>query len=292
MRGTESVRATAGGLLREARQAFRERLLPTADLDARLLVGGILGMDATALLTEEKRVVDAEEEARVRIAIAARLSGRPVHRILGRREFYGHMLRLSPQTLEPRPDTEILVDAALVHLQTIVAAKGSCRIVDLGAGTGAVGLALLAESEAASCLGVDCAPGAVATALANAADLGLSSRYDAIAGNWLEGIRENFDLVVSNPPYIPSADIGCLDVEVRLNDPIAALDGGADGLDAYRSIAAQARTHLNAGGIIAVEIGEGQRADVKAIFSAEGFGFIECRPDLAGIDRVLVFGFE
>lgn len=280
---------TVGALLAELRRAFADKGIDTAGLDARLLVGGMLGLDSTALLTGGDRAVSHDQAEAVRAAMGERVAGRPVHRILGAREFHGLDLRLSPETLEPRPDTETLVEAALAAVSATVAAKGECRVLDLGIGTGAVGLAIIAACEHATCLGIDIAPGAVATATENAARLGLSGRYEARVGNWFEGISGHFDVIVSNPPYIPSKDIAGLADEVRLHDPLAALDGGADGLDAYRLIASGAAPRLLAGGSIFVEIGIGQTDDVSRHFTASGLVRTGVFKDIAGIERVIGF---
>ena len=289
MTAPEPEASTPGTLLGEARTAFRAAGLATADLDARLLVGGLLDVTTTALLTRADAPVSDRDAAQVRTAIEERLNGRPVHRILGFREFYGQRLILSPETLEPRPDTEILVEAALPHVHAFIAATGECSVADLGIGTGAIGLALLAEAPGSTCLGIDCSAEAVATALTNAAALGLKARYRARQGDWLSGVDERFDIIVSNPPYIVSSEIDHLSIEVRLHDPRAALDGGGDGLDAYRAIAGQVEDHLKPGGMVVAEIGEGQSSDVTAIFAAAGYKLASSFADLSKIERVLVF---
>jgi len=271
------------------RAAFRSADLETADLDARLLTAGIADLEPHRLVTGgEAPLLDG---VRDRLAQAAwdRLNGMPVHRILGVREFYGLKLGLSTATLEPRPDTECLVDAVMPFVHSTCAEKGSCSIVDLGIGTGAIGLALLAECPTAHCLGVDVSAEAVATALENARLLGLSGRYSAVVGNWFSSMEERFDLIVSNPPYIPTADLAGLSREVRDHDPMLALDGGADGLAAYRIIAAQAARRLEDNGQVALEIGIGQRASVSALFTGAGFDESGVYSDLGGVDRVLCF---
>jgi len=226
---------------------------------------------------------------RLHKALQDRLDGMPVHRILGSREFYGLTLGLSPATLEPRPDTETLVEAVLPLVRETVAAKGSCSIVDLGIGTGAIGLALVAECPQAQCLGIDVSAQAVATARENAETLGLGERYRAIEGDWLSDVDTRFDLIVSNPPYIPTADLACLSREVVEHDPVLALDGGPDGLVAYRVIAAQAGSRLEKSGYLALEIGIGQSQSVTALFTASGFDLLGIFADLGGVDRVLLF---
>jgi release factor glutamine methyltransferase len=271
------------------RTAFRSEGLETADLDARLLTAKIAGVEPHQLATGGDAPLADDVRDRLALALQNRLEGMPVHRILGSREFYGLSLGLSPATLEPRPDTETLIDAVLPLVRERVAAKGSCSIVDLGIGTGAIGLALLAACPEARCLGVDASAGAVATALENARALGLGDRYQAIQGDWLSGIDSRFELIVSNPPYIPTGDLPSLSREVTAYDPVLALDGGADGLDAYRAIASQAGGRLEAGGYVALEIGIGQRDMVTALMLQAGFEAAGVFCDLGGVERVLLF---
>lgn len=281
--------ATLGEAWLMLRTAFRSEGLETADLDARLLTAKLAGVEPHQLATGGDVPLAQDVRDRLVRALHDRLEGMPVHRILGSREFYGLSLGLSPATLEPRPDTETLIDAVLPIIRERVASKGSCSIVDLGIGTGAIGLALLAACPEARCLGIDVSAEAVETARANAKALGLDTRYQATQGDWLTGIDARFDLIVSNPPYIPTADLPTLSREVTAYDPLLALDGGADGLDAYRAIAAQAGSRLEAGGSVALEIGIGQRDMVTALFLQAGFnaGGVFC--DLGGVERVLLF---
>tara|TARA_R110002020_G_scaffold198830_11_gene400189 strand:+ start:5087 stop:5965 length:879 start_codon:yes stop_codon:yes gene_type:complete len=280
---------TIGDAWLGVRTMFRSAGLETADLDARLLAAGAFGLDPHHLVTDGDVALTGTQRARLAQAAWDRLNGMPVHRILGAREFYGLSLGLSPATLEPRPDTETLVDAVLPFVRSTVAANGSCSIVDLGIGTGAIGLALLAECPEAGCLGVDVSADAVDTALENAKSLGLSTRYAAVTGDWFAGIETRFDLIVSNPPYIPTADLASLAREVLDHDPVLALDGGSDGLSAYRTIAAQAPDRLKPGGLVALEIGTGQRVSVAALFVSFGFELSGVIADLGGVDRVLLF---
>ncbi|MCY0092444.1 peptide chain release factor N(5)-glutamine methyltransferase [Hoeflea ulvae] len=271
------------------RSAFRAACLETADLDARLLTAGIVGLEAHRLVTGGDAPLATGLGERLAQAAFDRLNGMPVHRILGARDFYGLKLELSSATLEPRPDTECLVDAVLDFVQATCAARGHCRIADLGIGTGAIGLALLAECPDAQCLGIDLSEEAVTTASENARRLGLSDRYRAKTGDWLSGLKERFDLIVSNPPYIPTADLAGLSREVREHDPELALDGGADGLAAYRIIAAQAADRLESAGEVALEIGIGQKDEVSALFIEAGFERSGVFADLGGVERVLCF---
>jgi release factor glutamine methyltransferase len=281
--------ATLGEAWIATRSALRSAGLETADLDARILVANLAGVEPHQLVTAGEMPLTLTVRERLHKALQDRLDGMPVHRILGAREFYGLKLGLSPATLEPRPDTETLIEAVLPLVRETVTAAGTCSIADLGIGTGAIGLALVAECPEARCLGIDVSAEAVATALENAKALGLDGRYSAVTGDWLAGIETRFDLIVSNPPYIPTADLALLSREVVDHDPMLALDGGPDGLDAYRKIAEQSVKRLEEGGHLALEIGIGQSQSVTALFTARGFERVGIFSDLGGVDRVLLF---
>jgi release factor glutamine methyltransferase len=276
-------------LHRLARKSLDEAGIADARLDARLLVEHFSGTNQADAIGRPEMLIGAEAVAAIRQALARRVAGEPVHRILGFREFYGLKLHLSPETLEPRPDTETLVDAMLPHLRQIAATAGTCRILDLGTGTGAIALALLAQVPHAKAVGADISTDALATASRNARENGLSDRFQAVLSDWFEKISGTFHVIVANPPYISSKELETLQGEVRNFDPARALDGGADGLDAYRTIAAQAKAFLEAAGRVAVEIGHTQRQDVTRLFEASDLHLIEARKDLGGRDRVLVF---
>lgn len=281
--------ATLAAVHRAARGRLAAAGVADPALDARLLVEHFSGTTRTDAIADPGRSVDAEALAAIDEALRRRAAGEPVHRILGFREFYGLSLALSAETLEPRPDTETLVDALLPLVGVVAAREGACRILDLGTGTGAVALALLSREERALATGADISKDALATAAENARSLGLSGRFTAVESDWFAAISGRYHVIASNPPYIRSGEIGALQKEVRAFDPLRALDGGADGLDAYRIIAAGAGAHLEAGGVVAVEIGSTQRAEVAAIFGRAGFALVRTLADLAGNERVLVF---
>ena len=276
-------------LLRQSRDILVAAGVAEAALDARLIVEHLTGTTRTDALARPKLEIPAPAAEAVRAALARRAAGEPVFRILGRRSFYGLDLELSPATLEPRPDTEVLVDRLLPRLAAIVRRHGTCRILDLGTGTGAVALALLSQVPAASATAVDIDPRAVATAVRNAAANGLADRFEGRVSDWFSNVIGKFHAIVSNPPYIETKDMAELSREVRLFDPPGALDGGADGLDAYRAIAVGAARFLEPDGLIGVETGHMQRDTVTAVFAAAGFVRVEAANDLAGRDRVLVF---
>ncbi|MBR0899243.1 peptide chain release factor N(5)-glutamine methyltransferase [Bradyrhizobium tropiciagri] len=260
----------------------------SAELDARLLVGDALGLDLTGMVTGAKRILTKDEAERVEALARRRLAGQPVARILGIKEFWGLPLRLSAATLVPRPDTETVVERALELLRANGAADRSLRIADLGTGSGAILLALLSELPNAHGFATDISSEALQTASRNAAELGLGDRATWIACDYASALTGTFDLIVSNPPYIPSADIAGLDVEVRAHDPRAALDGGADGLDAYRALISQSAGLLASGGLLVVEVGQGQSADVEALMTASGLSPTgPPKADLGGIPRAV-----
>ena len=281
---------TLGGLVAELRGALAAAGKSEAALDARLIVEHAASVSRTDLLLDPGRAVTDEAAAAALAMLERRLAGEPVHRILGHREFYGLRLALSPGTLEPRPDTEALVDLALPFARAAADAHGQCRILDLGTGTGAVALALLAAEPRATALATDISADALATAAANADMTGNAQRMRTLCSRWYDAIEGRFHIIVSNPPYIASGEIAALAPEVRVHDPLAALDGGADGLDAYRAIAEGAAGHLEPGGIVAVEIGIGQAQAVEEIFAGRGFALLGGADDLGGVRRALGFG--
>lgn len=276
-------------LLRETVAALRDAGIDGATREARVMVAHFAGVSATELIAGTGQPVGAEAQAGLKDALWRRARGEPLYRILGRRGFYGIELALSPETLEPRPDTEILVDRIIPHARRIIADAGTCRLLDLGTGTGAIALAMLKEVEGATALGVDIAEGAVRTALANARANGLDGRFEARRSDWFSAIDGKFHIIVSNPPYIGEDEYQRLDAEVREFDPKIALLGGSDGLEAYRAIAVSAADYLSPGGVVAVEIGYTQREAVAAIFKENGYRLLESARDLAGNDRALIF---
>ncbi|MBO0661978.1 peptide chain release factor N(5)-glutamine methyltransferase [Jiella sp. MQZ9-1] len=261
----------------------------TCDRDVRLLLAAVIGARPAEIHRASTRPVAAAAARVFAGFLARRIAGEPVHRIIGHRAFYEHDFALSPQTLEPRPETETLVEVARAPIEAAIGMRGTCAFADIGTGSGAIAVSLLALYPAATALAVDLAPGALVTARRNAETAGVGARFWPVCGDHLAALGSNLDLIVSNPPYIPTREIATLDRVVRDHDPLLALDGGADGLDAYRAIAADAARVLRPGGVCCLEIGRGQGDDVEAIFAAEGLSPCGRTADLAGIERVLTF---
>jgi len=286
---TESL---AGQTVEIARRTLAARLrtnaIASAELDARILVGAVLGLDLTGVIASASRLLTLDESIRLEDFTRRRLAGEPVARILRLKEFWGLPLQLSAATLVPRPDTETVVELALEMLRASAPVGRPLRIADLGTGSGAILLALLSELPDAFGYGTDISVEALRTAECNAVHLGLASRAEFVACDYAAALSDTFDLIVSNPPYIRSADIAGLATEVRDHDPLGALDGGADGLDAYRALIPQAARLLAPGGVLAVEVGEGQSADVERLMTSAGLT-LEGPPktDLAGIRRAV-----
>ena len=285
--GAHQDRRTVGAVRREWANTFRNRGIDSAELDARILVGCALRLDRAALAGAESRQLGRDEEAVIAALAERRLAHEPVARIVGRKEFWSLPLLVDASTLVPRPETETVVEAALATIDAAGPRARPLRIADLGTGSGAILLALLSELPRASGVGTDVSIAALYTARKNARRLGLE-RARFLACDIAAALCGPFDVIVSNPPYIASHEIAALAPEVRDYDPRSALDGGTDGLDLYRSIAAAAPALLAPGGALIVELGAGQSQAVAALFAAGGLVMLPPRPDLSGIPRVLV----
>ena len=276
---------TVGAFLCQAGQVLRAAAIESPRLEARLLLGHAMGATPEALLRDPGAPVSPEAAARFRAALAARLDSVPVAHILGTQGFWTLDLAVSPATLIPRPDSESLVEAAL---DAFPEAGAALRVLDLGTGTGCLPLAVLAERPRAFGVGVDLVAGAAALAASNAARHGLADRAAFLAGDWAASLAGRFDLILSNPPYIESAAIAGLLPEGARHEPRSALDGGADGLAAYRHLAAILPGLLVPGGVAVLELGAGQRAAVEALARGAGLAPSGCRTDLGGVERALV----
>jgi release factor glutamine methyltransferase len=267
---------------------FRTSAIDSDELDARMLLGAVLGLDLTGIITAASRLLTSDEAVRLEDFTNRRLKGEPVARILGLKEFWGLSLQLSAATLVPRPDTETVVELALQMLRARPGRNHRFRIADIGTGSGAILLALLSELPDADGVGTDVSVAALVTASANAARLGFAGRAAFIACDYTTALSGRFDLIVSNPPYIRSAEIADLATEVRDHDPLRALDGGGDGLDAYRALIPQAARLLEPDGVLAVEVGHDQAADVERLMTKAGLTLQgPPKADLAGNPRAV-----
>ena len=267
--------------------AARARLVtadvPDAATDARLLMQRVLACDHAGLILAGERSLTDAERAAFEALLSRRLAHEPVSKILGEREFFGRLFHVTADVLDPRADTETLIEVALE--------KPARRVLDLGSGSGALIVTLLSEWPEATGVAVDLSEKALAVTAENARRLAVAERLTLLQGEWFGPVSGQFDLIVSNPPYIPSAEIDGLEPDVREHDPLLALDGGADGLSCYRAIAGAAAPHLAPEGRIIVEIGAGQGPDVAWIFAAAGFRQAAERRDLGGHVRALLFTF-
>ncbi|MEJ8570335.1 peptide chain release factor N(5)-glutamine methyltransferase [Microbaculum marinum] len=284
--------ATVGEMVRQAGRRLAEAGVATPELDARLLVAHAAGLDRVAMIAEARSSLDAMTISQIDHLVARRLAGEPVGRILGHREFWGLDFALGPDTLEPRPDSETVVEAALAAVDAGPGRNAALKVADLGTGTGCLLVALLRELPMGSGVGVDISPGAVEVARRNAQANGVADRARFVVGSWLSALTDGdsgspYDVIVANPPYIESEECGRLQRDVADHDPILALDGGPDGLVAYREILKDARDMLTPGGVLVLELGMGQTAAVSRLSERSGMAVAAVRCDLGGIERAL-----
>lgn len=281
---------TRAVMLRQVRDRLAAGGVDEPEADARALLLEATGLALLDLITGAGDALDEGAAARLEGLVVRRLAGEPVGRIRGQRLFWGLPIRLSVGTLEPRHDSEALIEEALLRFKT---RRGEAlRVLDLGTGSGCLLLALLSEWPMARGLGIDLSDDAVRTASANAALNGLDGRSIFRTGSWTTAVskaesRAGFDLVISNPPYIPAGEIAALAPEVRSHDPRLALDGGPDGLNAYRVIIPALAGLIAPGGGAVLEIGAGQEGDVSALAREAGFSRINTRRDLGGRVRAI-----
>lgn len=273
LQGLAQALAAAG--IAEPRREARYTLMAALDLSA-----------AQMLLCADQPLGPAHAQASD--VCRRRIAREPLARIIGAKEFFGLEFALSDDTLVPRPDTEILVEAVLDHVRQRGLDRNPMSVVDLGTGSGAILAALLCALPQARGIGVDLSAGALATAEVNVRRLCGAGRAVFQAGDWLANLDGPFQIIVSNPPYIETGDLAGLEPEVKLHDPVLALDGGADGLAAYRPIIGQSAQRLCAGGLLALELGAGQQQAISALCREAGLDILECRKDLAGIGRALI----
>lgn len=275
---------TVAGCLAAAAARLRAAGIANPRQETRLLLAHVLGIDQAAIIGHPERQV-ADCDAFLDL-VGRRIRGVPMAQILGRREFWSLEFRVTSDTLDPRPDSETIVEAALAALADRRDAEIS--VLDLGAGTGCLLLAVLSELPGAHGVAVDISPAAAAVARGNAIGLGLAQRAQFFVGDWGSALGGGFDLILANPPYVPRDEIAALQREVAQHEPRLALDGGEDGLDAYRRFAGDLPRLLRAGGTAVVEVGYGQWDAVAALFRAAGLGVAGPAADLSGVARCII----
>jgi release factor glutamine methyltransferase len=272
--------------LSDARKVLIAADVAGSALDARLLLQAACELSHEEIIAEPDRIISATQSAVFQNFITRRLGHEPVSRILGLREFYGREFVVTPAVLDPRADTETVIDL----IRGLVApAQAGGKLLDIGTGSGAIIITLLAELATLQGVAVDISLDALQVAKKNALRHGVSGRLQFQHGSWFEGVAGRFNLIVSNPPYIPHAEIAMLETDVKDYDPHLALDGGGDGLYAYRALASGAADYLAVGGFIVVEIGAGQASDVTEIFARHLFKLHSQKKDLGGHVRALAF---
>jgi release factor glutamine methyltransferase len=282
----------AAKLHRDIAARLRAAGIDTAMLDGRLIIGQVTGLSDVDLMARPQTPVADEHILQIEKMINRRQAGEPVSRLIGYKEFFGREFKVAPATLDPRPDTEVLVETG-VRLLHGLPVERPARVLDIGTGTGAIVITVLAEVLSATGVATDISDEALKVCRNNAIALGVDERLETVYANWADGVTGTFDLVVSNPPYIASHEIAGLAANVRNYDPGLALDGGADGLDAYRAIFSNAAALMRTEGHMLVEFGKGQHEAVVQIAAREGFALIDDSTglirDLAGIIRCAVF---
>jgi release factor glutamine methyltransferase len=278
---------SVAGARRALAAAFRDAGLDSPELDARIMVGFALGLDHAGLVVAGERSITASEARAIAALGQRRLARESVAVIVGEKEFWGLRFQVGPATLVPRPESETIVDAALRALDAQGLRRSGLRIADLGTGSGCLLLALLSELPKARGVGTDISNPALEIARVNARALRLADRALFVRGNFADTLAGDFDLIVSNPPYVATDALADLAPEVR-REPRQALDGGPDGLSAYHAIAADATRVLRHGGVLVLELGMGQASPVAALLSAAGLAPEEPQMDLAGVPRALV----
>lgn len=266
---------------------FKNARIPTPELDARLIIADLLDIDPMHVLTEGNLSVSNDTVQKLEHRIKARLSGTPIGRILGYREFWGIELSLNDATFEPRPDTETLVECVLDWVKSVGREQEYLKIVDIGTGSGAILIALLSELPNATGIGIDISSEALSQAKKNFIRTGLYKRCYLVCSSYLDSLTGKYDLIVSNPPYIPTGEIELLESEVKDHDPLYALDGGEDGLRAYQAIIRGNCDKLKQKGRIFLEIGFNQLQSTSNLLISTGYGDLNSARDLTGNDRVI-----
>ncbi|UNF29285.1 peptide chain release factor N(5)-glutamine methyltransferase [Bartonella krasnovii] len=283
---------TLNNVIRQTQEKLHAQGISEASLEAKILIEWITNTNASDRILQPNLCLSFEQIAQLENAIQRRIAGEPVYRIIGAREFYGISFTLSKETLEPRPDTETLVDLVLPLLKKQSEKSEKITLLDMGTGSGAIAIAILKQVPQSYAVAVDISDCALKAAKKNAENADVINRFTPLLSDWFDSVTGQFDLIISNPPYIPEKDIQNLAKEVRLYDPLRALIGGKDGLNFYRKLSDKAANYLKAEGYVAVEIGYSQEKEVCDLFEKNGFKRLEIRKDLNGIPRALLFVYN
>lgn len=283
--------ASLRALLQEGRVFLKDRQIESYILDASVLLCHILQCSKETLLRDYDVPVSEQVVALFHQLLERRAKREPIAYLLGNKEFYGYDFQVTKDTLVPRPDSEILVESVLNHIKINypdLKEKDPLKLLDLGTGSGCLLLSILAQNQAITGVGVDQSSGAVQIATQNAINLGLAKRAEFRINNWNEGVKGEFDVIISNPPYIKKEDILKLEKDVADFEPRDALDGGEDGLDCYRQLTSVIAQNIKPTGLVFLECGLGQHRDVARLFEQQGFSLVSVEKDLAGIHRCII----
>ncbi|MGI9402875.1 MAG: peptide chain release factor N(5)-glutamine methyltransferase [Rhizobiaceae bacterium] len=271
--------------LAKVAELLRKNGIGDAELDARLLLQHVLGCEHSELISKYLEALPLELAVAHEELVRRRSEGEPVHRIIGHREFFGTVLEIGLEVLDPRPETELLVEAVVADVDE----NAKLQFADVGTGSGAIGISLLKLLPGAICTAIDVSEAALDVACRNAERNEVADRFLPVCSDYFSSVVPEFNFIVSNPPYIRSADIAELDIEVKSHDPLIALDGGRDGLDAYREIFVQARKHLRPYGRLYLEVGFDQLESCSRLALDAGWSVVQEKEDYAGLPRILVF---
>ena len=259
--------------------------IETSSLDSRIILKEVFCFDEKELILNSQLIVTKNKISEVNKILARRISGEPVSKIFGKRDFYKSTFLISEDVLDPRPETELIIEIA----NNFILDKGYKNFIDLGTGSGCIILSILKDNKSLSALGIDISNKAINIAQKNCSNLNLEKQATFLVSNWLSKVSGSYDLIISNPPYIPSKDVDTLSANVKNYDPLISLDGGEDGLKCYRQIAEDINRVIGKNGRVVLEIGYNQAEDVIKIFESKDFIFLDKYIDINGLDRILTF---
>ena len=259
--------------------------IETSSLDSRIILKEVFCFDEKELILNSQLIVTKNKISEADKILARRISGEPVSKIFGKRDFYKSTFLISEDVLDPRPETELIIEIA----NNFILDKGYKNFIDLGTGSGCIILSILKDNKSLRAIGIDISNKAINIAQKNCSNLNLEKQATFLVSNWLSKVSGSYDLIISNPPYIPSKDVDALSANVKNYDPLISLDGGEDGLKCYRQIAEDINRVIGKNGRVVLEIGYNQAEDVIKIFESKDFIFLNKYIDINGLDRILTF---